>query len=168
MVSSPLTKEVVFQLEIKHPDNRDAWEEILLIGPINKIHPIVFDKIDEEMVLRAASITKSSSGPSGLDPDYWMQMLTSSSFCKTSSDLRKWIADFIKNLPSKKIKSANKLLEAFIACRLIPLNKNPGLTTIDIWEELPPIPGKMILNILNKGIMNAVGLLKFMQVKKLE
>ena len=54
----PLTEETLSQLEIKHPDNRDASADVLLNGPIKEIHPIVFDAIDEEMVLRVASITK--------------------------------------------------------------------------------------------------------------
>ena len=49
----PLTEETLSQLEIKHPGNRDASADVLLNGPIKQIHPIVFDAIDEEMVLRA-------------------------------------------------------------------------------------------------------------------
>ena len=128
----PLTEKALSQLEIKHPDNRDASENVLLNGPIKEIYPIVFDATDEEMVLRTASITKGGLGPSGLDADGWRQMLTLSSFCTASSDLRKLIANFVKNLCSKKINSKNKSLEAFIECRLIPLNKNPGLRPIDV------------------------------------
>ena len=83
------------------------------------------------MVLRAASITKGGSGSSGLDADGWRRILTSNSFGTASSDLRKSVVDFIKKL-SKKINSENKSLEAFIACRLIPLNKNPGLRPIGL------------------------------------
>ena len=131
----PLTEETLSQLEIKHPDNRDASADVLLNGPIKEIHPIVFEAIDEEMVLREASITKSGSGPSGLDVDGWRRILTSNSFGTASSDLRKSVADFIKKL-SKKTNSENKSLEAFIACRLIPLNKNPGLRPIGLGEVL--------------------------------
>ena len=94
------------------------------------------------MVLRAASITKGGSGSSGLDADGWRRILTSNSFGTASSDLRKSVADFIKKL-SKKINSENKSLEAFIACRLIPLNKNPGLRPIGVGEVLRRIAGKV-------------------------
>ena len=47
--------------EIKHANDRDASEGVPLNGPIREIHPIVFDAIDEEIVLRAASITKDCS-----------------------------------------------------------------------------------------------------------
>ena len=94
------------------------------------------------MVLRAASITKGGSGSSGLDADGWRRILTSNSFGTASSDLRKSVVDFIKKL-SKKINSENKSLEAFIACRLIPLNKNPGLRPIGVGEVLRRIAGKV-------------------------
>ena len=132
----PLTEETLSQLEIKHPDNRDASAGVLLNGPVKEIHPIVFDAIDEEMVLKAESITKGGSGPSGLDADGWRRMLISNSFGTASSDLRKSIADFIKKLSSKRINFENISLEAFIACRLIPLNKNPGLRPIGVGEVL--------------------------------
>ena len=83
-----LTEETLSQLEIKYPDNRDASRDALLNGPIKEIHPIVFDVIVEEMALRAASITKGGSGPSGLNANDWRQMLTSNSFDTASSDLR--------------------------------------------------------------------------------
>ena len=65
----PLIEETLSQLEIKHPDNRDASDDVLLNEPIKEINLIVFDAIDEEMVFRAVSITKCGSGPSGLDAD---------------------------------------------------------------------------------------------------
>ena len=95
------------------------------------------------MVLRAASITKGGSGSSGLDADGWRWILTSNSFGTASPDLCKSVADFIKKLCSKRINSGNKLLEAFIACRLIPLNKNPGLRPIGAGEVLRRIAGKV-------------------------
>ena len=84
----PLTEETLSQFEIKYSDNRDASRDVLLNGPIKEIYPIVFDVIDEEMALRAASITKGDSGPSGLNADGWRRMLTSNSFDAASSDLR--------------------------------------------------------------------------------
>ena len=67
----PLTEETLSQLKIKHSNNRDASADVLLKGPIKEIHLIVFDAIDEQMVLRAESITKGGSCPSGLDADGW-------------------------------------------------------------------------------------------------
>ena len=76
----------------------------------------------------------------------WLET-NSNSFGTASSDLRKSVADFIKKL-SKKTNSENKSLEAFIACRLIPLNKNPGLIAIGVGEVLRRITEKVVMKIL--------------------
>ena len=49
-----------------------------------------------QIVLRATSITKGRSGPSGIDADGWRRMLTSNSFGRASSDIGKSIVDFAK------------------------------------------------------------------------
>ena len=131
-----------------------------LNGPIKEIHPIVFDVIDEEMVLRAASISKGGSGPSGLDADGWKRMLTSNSFGTDSSDLRKLVGNFIEKICSQRINSENKSLEAFIASRFIPLNINPGLRPIGVGEVLRRIAGKAVMNILKEDVMHAAGSLQ--------
>ena len=51
-------------------------------------------------------------------------------------------------------------MEAFIACRLIPINKNTGLRPIGIEEVLRRIAEKELMNILKKDVMHAVGLLQ--------
>ena len=38
------------QVEIKHPDNREASDDALLNEPINEINVIFFDATNEEMV----------------------------------------------------------------------------------------------------------------------
>ena len=119
----PLTKETLSQLKIKHQDNRDASDNILLNRPINGIHPIVFDVIHQEIVFRAGSNTKADLGQSGLEVDDWRRMVTANLFGGASLDLCKLIADFIKKLCSKKINFKNQALQASMACRLIPLNK---------------------------------------------
>ena len=57
--------------------------------------------------------------------DGWRRILASNNFGTSGSDLRKVFADVIKKLCSEKIESST--IESFLACRLIPLDKNPGL-----------------------------------------
>ena len=87
-------------------------------------------------------------------------MLISNSFGTDSFDLRKSIADFIRILWSKIINSGNKSLVAFSACRLIPLNKNPGLRSTDVEEVLRRIAGKVVMNTLKQDAMNDAGSLQ--------
>ena len=51
-------------------------------------------------------------------------------------------------------------MEAFIAFMLIPLNKNPGLKPIGVREELCRTAGKVVMNILQKEVINAAGSLQ--------
>ena len=41
-------------------------------------------------------------------------------------------------------------IEAFTACRMIPLDKNPGLRPIGVGEVLQRIAGKSIMRISKK------------------
>ena len=54
----PLTDETLQLLMLKHPDAKDTSQQGLLQGPIQKMHPIVNDDIDEELIKKAAIRTK--------------------------------------------------------------------------------------------------------------
>ena len=109
-----LTEETLSQLEIKPSNNRDASDHVFLNGSIKEIHPIVFEAIEEELVLRAASITKGGSGLSVLDADDGRRMLNSNSFGTASSDIRKSIADFIKKLCIKRSNIYEYLISIYL------------------------------------------------------
>ena len=71
------------------------------------------------------------------------------------SDPRKVFADVIKKLCSEKIESST--IESFLMCRLIPLDKNPGLRPIGVCEVLRRIAGKTVVSILHSDVINSVG-----------
>ena len=51
-------------------------------------------------------------------------------------------------------------LEAFMASRLIPLNKNPGARPIGVGEALRRITGKVVMYIANKDVKDTAGSLQ--------
>ena len=51
-------------------------------------------------------------------------------------------------------------LEAFLACRLIPLDKNPGLRPIGVGEILKRIVGKVVVSSTRNDITDSVGSLQ--------
>ena len=59
----PLSDEALKLLQTKHLKAKIAHRKALLHGP--KIHSVVFDDIDEELILRATIKTKGECGPSG-------------------------------------------------------------------------------------------------------
>ena len=106
-------------------------EEVLLGGKKPSIHPVVFEDTDESMVNETVPKTKSGSGPSGLDADGWRKILVSKSYGTINVDLRRAFANVIKKIFTEKLTvnttKDETSLDAFLACRLIPLDKNPGL-----------------------------------------
>ena len=95
----PLTGQTLNQLQLKHPEEKEASQEILLT-----IHPIKFESIiDAEKIQKGAVKTQGGSGPSGMDADGWKRILISKQFGKSSIDLRVAFAEVIKKFVASKI-----------------------------------------------------------------
>ena len=160
----PLNDDTLLLLEQKHPGVGEVYAEALLDEPFKRIHPIVFDAINEDTVLKAATVTKGGSGPSGLDADGWRRILCSSVFGTTNLDLRKAIAELIKKLCIEPITpntdGTSSSIEAFVACRMIPLNKNPGLRPIGVGEILRRIAGKVVMSLSKNDVIQSAGSLQ--------
>ncbi len=58
----PLDDATIATLKEKHPKGQDTNDYNLLQGPVQHVNPIVFDAIDEKMVLKAALATQGGSG----------------------------------------------------------------------------------------------------------
>ena len=120
-----LNNETLNKLKEKHPKSKNVNNSILLTGVPQDVHPIMFAGLDEEMIRKAAIKTNGGSGPSTMDIGGWRRILCSNNFSDTNVDLRKAIANFIKKICTEKVSAVS--IEVFVACRLIPLDKNPCL-----------------------------------------
>ena len=138
----------------KHPKSKNANNDVLLTGAPQDVHPIMFAGIDKEMTRKAAIETKGGSGPSGMDADGWRRILCSNNFGDANVDLRKVKANFIKKICAEKV-SIKVSIEEFVACRLIPPDKNPGLRPIGVGEILRRITGKVIRSELKKEVVSS-------------
>ena len=152
----PLDNKTLSDLRMKHPDAKPADPEMLFQDVPVITHPIRFELIDEEMVKIAALRTKGGAGPSGMDGEGWCRILTSRSFGSSSTDLRKCFAEVIKKMCREDIEDT----EAFLACRLIPLDKMPGLRPIGIGEILRRIAGKVVTTAMKTEVTRSVGSLQ--------
>ena len=110
------------------------------------MHSIVHVDIDEELIKKAAITTKRGGDPSGLDADRYRRVIVSSCFGPATSDLCKTIVELVKKLCITDISNNNNCasFESLVACRLIPLNKYPGLRPIGVGEVLRRISGKVV------------------------
>ena len=151
----PVTDVVINELKKKHSDPAPIQSDILLHGPLEQVPSNYFDSIDEGTIHRAAKLTKGAGGPSQLDADQFRRILCSKNFVKEGKDLREQIAILARTIATKSIDP--EVLDPYVACRLIPLNKNPGVRPIGIGEILRRIIGKAICRVLNADIQIAAG-----------
>ena len=143
-------------LKEKHPTPREVNADALLSKSsvvANSTHPVIFESITGDMVRSVALQTQGSAGPSGVDAAGWRRLLTS--FNKDSKDLCGAVAAFARRLCSNYVNPGG--LQAFLACRLIPLNKNPGVRPIGVGEVLRRIIGKAVLRTVHSDVLKATG-----------
>ena len=81
-------------------------------------------------IISAAINTKGGSGPSGSDANSWRNILASRRFGICAEELRTELASATMQMCIEKVElvqtegeSPTSSLEAFLACRLIPLDK---------------------------------------------
>ena len=156
-----LTDQTLYDLKLKHPDSAPVNDSVLMKGETPFIDPVMFENIDETTISKAALRTKGAAGPSGVNADGWRRMLLSKNYGKTGIELRKSLAKFAKTLCLKELNhELDNSLEAYISCRLIPLDKKPGVRPIGIGEVIRRIIGKAIISVIKPDILNSAGSLQ--------
>ena len=133
----------------KHLKASEASSDILIEEEVQNVHCVIYDGIDSKMVRDAIIKTRGFAGPSGLDADGWCRI--------SGEDLRKAIADMTKRLCQD---NTVKHLEVFLACRLIPLDKQPGIRPTGIGKVLRPVTGKIVMKLLKKDVLKVTGSLQ--------
>ena len=148
-------KQVRDILKEKHPAAQAAHSATLLSRVDNtaETHPVLFERIDGDLIRSTALKVQGSAGPSGMDAAGWRRICTA--FHGASRDLCNSLAAFTRRICSNFIDPSG--LAAFIACRLIPLHKNPGVRPIGICETVRRLVGKAVLNVTKADIQSAVG-----------
>ena len=96
--------------------------------------------------------THGSAGPSGLDADDWRRLL--SAFGQTTN-LCKLVAKFAKRLATSIIPPDD--LIANNGCRLVALDKCPGVRPIGIGEVMRRITGRIIVDCIRQDLTSLGG-----------
>ena len=129
---------------------------MLLHGPLSQVEPVIYDDITPELIRDLAIKSKGAAGPSQMDADDWRRILGSKLFGTDGSDLCKSIARLAKILCTSKLSNPSSI-SGLMACRLIPLDKNPGLRPIGVGEVLRRIIGKAVTFVLKSDLRDAAG-----------
>ncbi len=95
-------------------------------------HPVLFEGISADTIKTTASHTFGAAGPSGVNAWLWRRFCCA--FGSASINLCRAMAAFCRRICCNYIDPSS--LSAYTACRLLPLNKNPGVRPIGIAEEV--------------------------------
>ena len=152
----PINSETCSLLKEKHPDAAPMFQEMLLNGPLKNVEPVIFESITGEMIQKLSLKTKGAAGPSLFDADDWKRMMGTKLYGAAGTDLSKAVARFARILCTEEIEDPRSIT-ALMACRLIPLDKNPGLRPIGIGEVLRRIIGKAVTSVLKTEMRDAAG-----------
>ena len=102
-----------------------------------------------------------AAGPSGDDAILWHKLLYSNQFKKKPSELCHELAVLARKLNTETIQT--KYLLGFVAGRLIPLDKQPGVRPIGIGEIPRRIVSSVTVSLLNPNVVASLLLFKHAQ-----
>ncbi len=145
-------------LKQKHPEGKPVTPSAVVDSDpsdpsLSEPHPVIFEQITGSLVRSVALRTEGAVGPSGIDAQGWRRLC--SSFQHAFSGLCDALACVCKRICSTYVDPCG--LTAFVACRLIALNKCPGVRPIGIGEVVRRILGKVILATIGDDIQEAAG-----------
>ena len=145
-------------LEEKHPNPEPAHPDAILTGDMDSpdFHPILFDSITAEVIRISALHTDGSAGPSGVDALSWRRFCTA--FGQKSNDLCSALAAVTRRICTTYVDPSS--LMAYTACRLVPLDKCPGVRPIGIGEVVRRIIGKAVMKTVKRDLQEAVGFIQ--------
>ena len=123
---------------------------LLRDAPVN---PIVFDNLNADAIHQAALHTCGAAGLSGLDAYAWRRLC--SSFGSASRNLCSALAAVGRRICTTLVHPEG--LSAFVACRLIPLDKCPGVRPIRVGEVPRRILAKDVLRIVGRDVEEVAG-----------
>ena len=144
------TKEIPNE---KHPIGNDSVASSLIDGEPRAINPITFEGLDADSIRQVALHTHGAAGPSDLDAYAWRRLC--SSFKSASNSLCIALADVGRRIATTNVNPEG--LKAFVACRLIPLDKCPGVRPIGVGEVPRRIISKAILRVIGNDVVDAAG-----------
>ena len=90
-----------------------------------------------------------------MDANQYRHVPTSHKYKKENKQTREQISALTTMLASEILDPTS--IEVLVACRLIPLNKNPGVRPIGVGEVLKRIIGKCLGWVLKKDIQEEAG-----------
>ena len=152
LLNKPLTL-----IKEKHPVGAAKYDHLLLHGLEESYEENAYEEINGALIYRIAREIKVAAGPSNLDVNELHRILTSSLSGDNSQDLCNSVALMAKKLCSMRYCGNDGSLEALLACKHTPLDKNPGVRPIGTGEVIRRILGRAVVRTFRKNILESAG-----------
>ena len=153
----PTTKQTIDLLKEKHPVGASKYGHLLLHDLEESYEEYAYEEINGALIYKIAREIKVAASLSNLDANGLRRILTSSLSGNNSQDLCNAVALMAKKLCSKRYRGNDGSLEALLACKHTPLNKNPGVRPIGIGEVIRRILGRAVVRPFRKNILQSAG-----------
>ena len=151
-----ITPAVIKDLQEKHPEAAPLNpDHVISTDAPPSFEPAIFFNLNADSIKRAAAATKGGAGPSGMSDHLWARMLCSKAFGKSSESLAHEVALMTRRLCTVYVDPVS--LSALLSCKLIALDKNPGVRPIGVGEVLRRIIGRSVSQHLKPEILQAAG-----------
>ena len=147
--SNPATVREV--LKEKHPQRRQPNSSAIITAQATEPHPILYDKIDGHLIHSIKM--DGSAGPSGLNVAEWKRLCTS--YKIASTDLCNALASATRRICTELVDPT--VIMPLVGCRLIAMDKCPGVRPIGVGETMRRIMNKTIATVLRDEIQEAAG-----------
>ena len=149
----PLTQDVLYRLKELHPEAIAPLDDLLILGPVPDVLSVTFEPINAYLIRRCAIRSTGSAGVSGADSAMWKQLLCahaahSDMLCEALAAHARSLCQHIHD---------PRCLEAFLANRLVPLDKNPGVRPVGIGEMVRRIYGKAFTAVFRDDVIKVTG-----------
>ena len=137
----------------KHPPGQPALQENVTSSTSDKKepHPVIFNRLCSSLIKSVVMRTDGAVGPSWVDAAGWRRLC--SCFKRACDDLCTSLAAVARKLCTCLVDPAG--LSAFVAERLIALDKHPGVQPIGISKVCRRFIAKVVLRILQPDIQEA-------------
>ena len=139
----------------KQPDPEPVHAGTILNERMTSVdfHPVLFDNITAKVIRNSALHTEGAAGPSEVNALSWRRLCTA--FGQKSNDLCSALAAVARRICTTYVDPS--CLMAYTSCRLIPLDKCPGVRPVGVGEVVRRIIGKAVMKIVKHDLQEAVG-----------
>ena len=136
----------------KHPQAQRATSDIMINGEPTNVNPIRSEALTPKLIECGALQCKWSAGPSGLGADAKRRRCVS--LKGPSTKMCQSLASLAILLTTKEVSPS--AVGQLMACRLIALDKNPGVRPIGVCEAARRNFSKAVLRVVGQDVEHMV------------